>query len=43
MNGVEPYGYIKAVLEAIAAGHPAARIDDLLPWAFAKPVEKAAA
>ena len=43
MNGVEPYGYIKAVLEAIAAGHPAASIDDLLPWAFAKPAEKAAA
>jgi transposase len=43
MNGVEPYGYMKAVLEAIAAGHPAARIDDLLPWAFAKPAAKAAA
>ena len=43
INGVEPYGYIKAVLEAIAAGHPAARIDDLLPWAFAKPAAKAAA
>ena len=43
MNGVEPYGYIKAVLEAITAGHPAARIDDFLPWAFAKPAEKAAA
>ena len=42
MNGVEPYGYIKAVLEAIAAGHPARRIDDLLPWAFAKPDAKAA-
>lgn len=43
MNGVEPYGYMKAVLEAIAAGHPVARIDDLLPWAFAKPAAKAAA
>jgi transposase len=43
MNGVEPYGYMKAVLEAIAAGHPAARIDDLLPWAFAKPAAKTAA
>ena len=43
MNGVEPYGYLKAVLEAIAAGHPMARIDDLLPWAFAKPAEQAAA
>jgi hypothetical protein len=26
VNGVEPYAYMKAVLEAIAAGHPAARI-----------------
>ena len=23
MNGVEPYAYLKTVLEAIAAGHPA--------------------
>jgi transposase len=43
MNGVEPYGYMKAVLEAIATGHPAARINDLLPWAFVKPAAKAAA
>ena len=43
VNGVEPYGYMKAVLEAIAAGHPMARIDDLLPWAFAKPAANAAA
>jgi transposase len=43
MNGVEPYGYMKAVPEAIASGHPAARIDDLLPWAFVKPAAKAAA
>ncbi len=27
-------GYIKATLEAIAAGHPASRIDELLPWNF---------
>lgn len=43
VNGVEPYGYMKAVLEAIANGHPMARIDDLLPWAFAKPAANAAA
>ena len=43
VNGVEPYGYTKAVLEAIAAGHPMARIDDLLPWAFDKPAANAAA
>ncbi len=34
MNGVEPFAYIKATLEAIAAGHPASKIDDLMPWAF---------
>ena len=43
VNGVEPYAYMKAVLEAIAAGHPMARSDDLLPWAFAKPAANAAA
>lgn len=43
MNGVEPFAYLKATLEAIAAGHPHADIDDLLPWAFSKTAVKAAA
>ena len=30
VNGVEPFTYLKAILEAIAAGHPLSRIDDLL-------------
>jgi len=34
MNGVDPFAYLKATLEAIAGGLPASRIDDLLPWAF---------
>ena len=34
MNGVNPHAYLKATLEAIAAGHPASDIDRLLPWAF---------
>ena len=34
INGVEPFAYLKAILEAIAAGHPQNRIDDLLPWNF---------
>ena len=35
LNGVEPYAYLKATLEAIANGHPASRIDELIPWNFA--------
>ena len=34
MNGVNPHAYLKATLEAIAAGHPASDIDTLMPWAF---------
>jgi transposase len=36
LNNVEPYAYLKATLEAIAQGHPAARIDELMPWNFNK-------
>ena len=35
INGVEPFAYLAATLEAIAAGHPQSRIDNLTPWAFA--------
>jgi transposase len=41
MNGVEPFAYMRATLEAIAGGHPHADIDDLL-WAFHKTAVKAA-
>ena len=34
LNDVNPYAYLKATLEAIAAGHPASGIDRLLPWAY---------
>ncbi len=34
MNRVNPHAYLKATLEAIAAGHPASDIDALMPWAF---------
>ncbi|WP_240608223.1 IS66 family transposase [Pararhodobacter oceanensis] len=34
INGVEPFAYLKATLEAIARGHPQNRIDELLPWNF---------
>jgi len=34
LNSIEPFAYLKATLEAIASGHPADQIDDLMPWAF---------
>ena len=34
MNRVEPYAYLKATLEAIAHGHLASKLDQLLPWVF---------
>ena len=34
LNGVEPFACLKSTLEAIAAGHPQNRIDELLPWNF---------
>ena len=37
MNGVDPYAYLKATLEAIASGHPNSRLDELLPWNFESP------
>ena len=32
-NAVEPDAYLKATLDVLDAGHPASRIDELLPWA----------
>jgi hypothetical protein len=43
LNDVEPYAWMKATLEAIAAGHPKPDIDALLPWNFPKAAIKAAA
>ena len=34
LNGVNPHAWLRATLEAIAAGHPNSRIDELLPWNF---------
>jgi transposase len=33
---VRCHAYLKATLEAIVKGHPAARIDELMPWNFDK-------
>ena len=35
LNDVDPYAYLAATLEALAAGHPQSRLDELLPWSFA--------
>lgn len=32
LNNVEPFAYLKNVLERMSAGHPNSRIDELLPW-----------
>ena len=39
LNGVAPGAYLADVLEKLVNGWPAARIDELLPWAqaYAKP------
>lgn len=31
INGVEIFAWLKATMEAVAAGHPQATADDLLP------------
>jgi transposase len=35
ISGADPFAYLVDTLEAIAAGHPNSRINDLMPWAFA--------
>jgi transposase len=32
LNDREPYAYLKDVLARMTNGHPASRLDDLLPW-----------
>ena len=32
LNDVEPFAYLQNVLERMSDGHPASRLDDLLPW-----------
>jgi transposase len=38
LNGVEPNAYLTDVLTKIVQGWPMSRLDDLLPWAYAKHV-----
>ncbi len=32
LNDIEPYAYLKDVLDRMTHGHPMSRLDDLLPW-----------
>ena len=32
LNGVEPYSYLTDVLTRMVEGHPASKLDELLPW-----------
>ena len=32
LNDVEPFAYLKDVLDRMTNGHPVSRLDDLLPW-----------
>ena len=32
LNDVEPFAYLKDVLERMSNGHPMTKLDDLLPW-----------
>jgi hypothetical protein len=34
LNIVEPYVYLRDVLTRMVNGHPASRLDDLLPWTW---------
>ncbi len=39
LNGIEPYAYLKDVLQRMTDGRPVNRLDDLLPWNWTpKPV-----
>lgn len=42
LNDVEPFAYLKDVLERLSNGYPMSRLDDLLPWNWASPVAAAA-
>lgn len=37
LNNVEPFAYLKDVLERMSAGHPMSRLDELLPWNWRPP------
>ena len=42
LNDVEPFTYLKDVLERLSNGHPMSRLDDLMPWNWAPRLSAAA-
>jgi transposase len=42
LNDVEPFAYLKDILERMSNGHPMSLLDDLLPWNWASSVAAAA-
>ena len=36
LNEVEPFAYLRDILERMTDGHPMSQIDELLPWNWAK-------
>jgi transposase len=42
LNDVEPFAYLKDVLERMSNGHPMSRLDDLLPWNWTSSLAAAA-
>jgi transposase len=37
LSGGNPVDYLAATLRTILDGHPKSRIEDLMPWRYAKP------
>ena len=42
LNNVEPFAYLKDILERLSEGHPMSKLDDLLPWNWTASVAAAA-
>jgi hypothetical protein len=42
LNNVEPFAYLRDVLERLSNGHAMSRIDDLLPWNWVSALAAAA-
>ena len=38
LNAIDPHAWLTATLQAIVNGHKQSRINDLLPWNYAKNV-----